>query len=71
MEENIGQLDKNDFRYVAHQMELERIKYITTSYLRCRLKKIETFTKYILMEDDQRPPESKRLSPVSIPYSSK
>lgn len=62
MEENIGQLDKNDFRYVAHQMELQRIKFIAASYLRTRLKKIETFTKHILEEDDARAPSIKRLS---------
>lgn len=62
MEENIGQLDKNDFRYVAHQMELQRIRYIAASYLRTRLQKIETFTRHILEEDDARAPSVKRLS---------
>lgn len=69
MEENISQLDKNDFRYVAHQMELERIKYIATSYLRCRLKKIETFTRYILEEDDQRSTDERRLSDAERRYA--
>lgn len=62
MEENISQLDKNDFRYIAHRMELERIKYIATSYLRCRIRKIETFTRSILLEDEHRDPNKKRLS---------
>lgn len=62
MEENISQLDKNDFRYVAHRIELERIKFIVTSYLRCRIKKIETFTRAILEEDEQKPAAKKRLS---------
>lgn len=62
MEENISQLDKNDFRFVAHQMELERIKYIASSYLRSRLRKIEAFTRHILDEDETRPPSQKRLS---------
>lgn len=62
MEENIAQLDKNDFRYIAHQMELERIKYVATSYLRCRIKKIETFTRAILQNDSKRDPEQQRLS---------
>lgn len=69
MEENINQLDKNDFHYIAHQMELERIKYIITSYLRCRLKKIETFTRCILNEDDQRAPNKKRLSDEERRYA--
>lgn len=62
MEENISQLDKNDFRFVAHQMELERIKYIAISYLRCRIKKIEEFTRNILEEDDKRSNDQKRLT---------
>ena len=40
MEENMKDLDKNDFRYVVHQMELERIRYIVASYLRSRLQKM-------------------------------
>lgn len=62
MDENISLLDKNDFRFIAHKMELERIKYIVASYLRVRLRKIETFTKDILNEDAARPPSQKRLS---------
>lgn len=62
MEDNISQLDKNDFRYIAHRMELERIKYIATSYLRCRIRKIEAFTRSILLEDEQRDSDKKRLS---------
>lgn len=62
MEENITKLDKNDFRFIAHQMELERIKYIATSYLRCRIKKIETFTRAILQNDSKRDPDQQRLS---------
>lgn len=69
MEQNIAQLDKNDLHYVAHQMELERIKYIASSYMRCRLKKIETFTRYILNEDSQRPPDEKRLSDEERSYA--
>uniref|UniRef100_A0A1A9V638 DNA replication complex GINS protein SLD5 n=1 Tax=Glossina austeni TaxID=7395 RepID=A0A1A9V638_GLOAU len=62
MEENMKDLNKNDFRYVAHQMELERIRYIMVSYLRCRLRKIEHFTKHILNEESAREPDEKRLS---------
>lgn len=62
MEENMKTLDKNDFRYIAHKMELERVRYVITSYLRTRLKKIEKFTKHILVEEDSRDDEHKRLS---------
>lgn len=69
MEENISQLDKNDFRCIAHKMELERIKYIVASYLRIRLRKIETFTKEILNEDAGRPAAQKRLSDEERRYA--
>ncbi|XP_055315465.1 DNA replication complex GINS protein SLD5 [Sitodiplosis mosellana] len=69
MEENISQLDKNDFRYIAHRIELERIKYIVTSYLRCRIRKIETFTRALLEEDNQRPADKRRLSDDERKYA--
>lgn len=69
MEENILPLDKNDFRYITHRIELERIKYIVTSYLRCRIKKIETFTRALLEEDDQRPADKRRLSTEERKYA--
>ncbi|XP_055906433.1 DNA replication complex GINS protein SLD5 [Eupeodes corollae] len=62
MEENMKELDKNDFRFIAHQMELERIRYIIASYLRCRLQKIETFATHILAEENARGASEKRLS---------
>lgn len=62
LEENIGELDKNDFRYIAHKMELDRIRYIVSSYLRHRLNKIETYTNYILKEESERSDDDKRLS---------
>lgn len=62
MEENLKQLDKNDFRLIAHRMELDRIRYIISSYLRARLAKIEAFTAKILIDEEQRTDEQKRLS---------
>lgn len=62
IEENLKQLDKNDFRFITHKMELERIRYIIASYLRCRLEKIETYTSYILHEEELRKDDEKRLS---------
>ncbi|XP_031636303.1 DNA replication complex GINS protein SLD5 [Contarinia nasturtii] len=69
MEGNISELDKYDFRYVAHRIELERIKYIVTNYLKCRIRKIETFTRSILEEDNQRPNNKKRLSNEERQYA--
>lgn len=69
MEEQMKDLDKNDFRFVVHQMELERIRYIMSSYLRCRLQKIETFTQYILNRDAEHDEADKRLSPEESKYA--
>jgi len=54
MEEQMRDLDKNDFRAVVHSMELERVRYIMASYLRCRLQKIETYTQHILNQEASR-----------------
>lgn len=62
IEENLKQLDKNDFRLIAHRMELDRIRFVISSYLRARLEKIETFTAKILLDEEQRTDEQKRLS---------
>lgn len=69
MEENMKGLDKNDFRYVIHQMELERIRYIIASYLRCRLRKIEMYSKHILNEESVREHDEKRLSPEETKFA--
>jgi len=69
MEEQMKDLDKNDFRFVVHQMELERIRYIMASYLRCRLQKIETYTQHILNQEMARDSTDKRLSPEEAKYA--
>mgnify|MGYP001800680970 CR=1 FL=1 len=40
---------KTDIRVAAHLMEMDRIKYVISDYLRCRLKKvcITTYFPYI------------------------
>lgn len=63
MESNMSQLtDRNDFRSIAHRMELERIRYIVASYLRNRLAKIEMYGEAILAEDAARDEDGKYLS---------
>ncbi|SPP89572.1 DNA replication complex GINS protein SLD5 [Drosophila guanche] len=69
MVEQMKDLDKNDFRAVVHSMELERVRYIMASYLRCRLQKIETFTQHILNQEDVREPDDKRLSPEETKFA--
>ncbi|XP_017011407.3 DNA replication complex GINS protein SLD5 [Drosophila takahashii] len=69
MEEQMRDLDKNDFRAVVHSMELERVRYIMASYLRCRLQKIETFTQHILNQEASRETDDKRLSPEETKFA--
>ncbi|XP_037945242.1 DNA replication complex GINS protein SLD5-like [Teleopsis dalmanni] len=69
MEENMKDLDKNDFRYITHRMELERIRYVMASYLRCRLQKIETYTRHILNEEANYDTDNKRLSPEETKFA--
>ncbi|XP_017079758.1 DNA replication complex GINS protein SLD5 isoform X2 [Drosophila eugracilis] len=69
MEEQMRDLDKNDFRAVVHSMELERVRYIMASYLRCRLQKIENFTQHILNQEASREADDKRLSPEETKFA--
>lgn len=69
MEENLLAIPTNDFRRIAHKMELERIKFIITAYLRCRLQKIEDFTQYILSEEMNRIGDTKRLSAAESKFA--
>ncbi|CAG0890142.1 unnamed protein product [Darwinula stevensoni] len=43
MEENLNRISRKDLRYSVHHMELQRIRYVVSSYLRHRLEKIEKF----------------------------
>lgn len=69
MEENLLAIDKNDFRRICHRMEIERIKFTVSSYLRCRLLKIEDFTQHIVTEERNRPADRKRLSPAEMKFA--
>lgn len=53
MEENIRRVKKGDFVASLHQLEIERIRFVVASYLRTRLKKIETHY-VILLEKSQK-----------------
>ncbi|PRD28550.1 UNVERIFIED_CONTAM: Gins4 [Trichonephila clavipes] len=41
METSLQKIQKEDFRIVFHKMELDRIKYVLSSYLRIRLEKVK------------------------------
>lgn len=55
MESNLRRAPKGDLKVSIHRMELERIRYVLSSYLRCRLTKIEKFFPHILEKEQARP----------------
>ncbi|EFN67093.1 DNA replication complex GINS protein SLD5 [Camponotus floridanus] len=70
MEENVKRLDKNDLRALVHRMELDRIRYVISSYLRTRLEKIERYTIHILSEEENRnPDEEPYLTPDELRFA--
>lgn len=69
MESNIHHLPKGDPKVDIHKIELERIRYIVTSYLRCRLKKIEQFASYVLEEESVRDPNDRYLADSELKFA--
>ncbi|XP_059478577.1 DNA replication complex GINS protein SLD5 [Neocloeon triangulifer] len=62
MDNNVRKLDKRDIRSALHALELSRIKYMITDYLRVRLSKIERFTFSILEAESSRSGDDLYLS---------
>ncbi|GFO37980.1 DNA replication complex gins protein sld5 [Plakobranchus ocellatus] len=54
METNIENAKKADLRISIHRMEIDRIRFVVSSYLRHRLAKIEKFTSHVLQEEEKR-----------------
>lgn len=55
------------FIAVLYQMEIERVKYTLTRYLRTRLRKIEKSVLFIAQSDDMK----RRLSPQELDFLKK
>lgn len=62
MDENMKRLDRGDLRLAIHKMELDRIRFVISSYLRTRLEKIERYAILILSEEAKRSPEELYLT---------
>lgn len=69
MEENMKRLDKGDLRLMIHRMELDRIKYVISNYLRARLEKIEKYTIHILSQEANRSSEDCYLSDAELQFA--
>ncbi|KAM5264356.1 DNA replication complex GINS protein SLD5-like [Ctenodactylus gundi] len=70
MEENLKRVKKEDLKVSIHRMEMERIRYVLSSYLRCRLVKIEKIFPRVLEKERTRPEgEPSRLSPEEFAFA--
>ncbi|XP_061448565.1 DNA replication complex GINS protein SLD5 isoform X2 [Rhineura floridana] len=53
-ETNLKQAKRGDLKISIHRMEVERIRYVLSSYLRCRLRKIEKYFPHVLEKEKTR-----------------
>ena len=59
-----------NFQISLHRLELDRIRYIVSSYLRCRLEKIEKHAAiYLEQEKSRSENEPPRLSPEEFAFA--
>lgn len=61
MEENLESLESTDFTKSLYQMEVDRLRYLVSSYLRHRLEKIEIGCSGILKDEETRMEQEKDL----------
>ncbi|XP_029618761.1 DNA replication complex GINS protein SLD5 isoform X1 [Salmo trutta] len=54
MEANLQRVRKGDMKASVHRMEIDRIRYVLSSYLRSRLQKIEKFFPHVLEKEKSR-----------------
>ncbi|XP_074113295.1 DNA replication complex GINS protein SLD5 [Cotesia typhae] len=69
MEVNIESLHKDDLRVTIHRMEIDRIRYLITSYLRTRLEKIELYAIDIIKEEAKRSQNNRYLSDNELQFA--
>ncbi|XP_015110048.1 DNA replication complex GINS protein SLD5 [Diachasma alloeum] len=69
MDENLKKLPKGDLRLTIHKMEIDRIRYLISSYLRIRLEKIERNVIEILKSDGQRGESIRYLTDGELKYA--
>ncbi|CAL8342669.1 unnamed protein product [Lota lota] len=54
MEANLQRVRKGDMKASLHRMEIDRIRFVLSSYLRSRLQKIEKFFPHVLEKEESR-----------------
>lgn len=72
-EERLEDLDSRDFQKNIRQMEIDRMRYLVSSYLRNRLEKIENFAVSIVKEEENRLDrnEDAYLTPAELEFAKK
>ncbi|NXS04686.1 SLD5 protein, partial [Oxylabes madagascariensis] len=69
-EANLKRAKRGDLKVSVHHMEIERIRFVLSSYLRCRLVKIEKFFPHILEKEKSRAEgEPSILSPEEFAFA--
>ncbi|XP_030057910.1 DNA replication complex GINS protein SLD5 [Microcaecilia unicolor] len=70
MEENLQRAKKGDLKVSIHRMEIDRIRYVLSSYLRSRLLKIEKFFPHVVEKEKLRAKEDpSALSPEEFAFA--
>ncbi|XP_014219758.1 DNA replication complex GINS protein SLD5 [Copidosoma floridanum] len=69
MESNLQNATKGDMRINIHTMEISRIRFIISSYLRKRLEKIEEYAAFLLEADSKRSPEEAFMTPTESRFA--
>uniref|UniRef100_A0A670Z4C6 GINS complex subunit 4 n=1 Tax=Pseudonaja textilis TaxID=8673 RepID=A0A670Z4C6_PSETE len=70
MEDNLKRAKQGDLKISIHRMEVERIRYVLSSYLRCRLQKIEKYFPHVLEKEKTRSEgEPSILSPEEFAFA--
>ncbi|XP_068709634.1 DNA replication complex GINS protein SLD5-like [Montipora capricornis] len=70
MEGNLKKVKQGDVVASLHKLEIDRIRYILSSYTRTRIEKIEKHVVHVLEQEAARDEnESSRLSPEELQYA--
>lgn len=70
-EERLEDLDDKDFQKNIRQMEIDRLRYLVSSYLRNRLEKIENFAVTLVKDEEKRleRQEDLYLTPAELDFA--
>lgn len=69
MEKNVEPLPRDDLRVSIHKMEIDRIRFLISSYLRTRLEKIELYAIDIIKEEAKRSENDRYLTDSELQFA--